>query len=61
MSKRTLDAATLRRLAVKADVDPRTIARALRTESFEKVPLSMRRALKTLKDEGYKVRDPDEK
>ena len=56
MNQRSLDAATLRRLAVKADCDPRTVLRVLRGEA--RVSLSAERARRALDEAGLLERQP---
>ena len=47
---RTIDAATARKLAVKADCDPRTIQKVLRGDAVRS--MSARRALSVLVEAG---------
>lgn len=49
--KEKLDAGVVRKLAVQADVDPRTIVRVY--ESGEAKTISSRRALEALKKAGH--------
>lgn len=51
MTKKTIDEANARRLAVAADCDPRTIKKVLRGD--ESQTIAAQRARKALADAGY--------
>lgn len=51
MTKKTIDEANARRLAVAADCDPRTIKKVLRGDDSHTI--AAQRARKALRDSGY--------
>ena len=60
MQRRTLDANTLRQLAVKADCDPRTVRGVLSGQIVVKT-MSSRRAMAVLIEAGFVEQRPSER